>query len=560
MHQKLNIAMILPPSVAYSELVDCFDHGKGIGEAYPLSMPLGALHLLSCIEPLEETKFIGVLDYSLEYHENKKHKSVDEYIDGIVNDLDFVPDVLGFTLIFSTTHKFFDLCANKLKSKWPNVKIVVGGTHATNCPKEIFENKNVDFLVRGEAEIAFPLLLQAISKGADPEGISIKGVYTRKRYFDNAFLLEIGDYAELDLLPLPGWKFLDMEKYATLGGRGSRGKNRGDKYEPRVATFMSNRGCPYKCTFCSSHTVHGRKMRYFSIEKTVEMIQHLNEEYGINTFVVEDDLFTVQRERTILLCKALRSLGIPDFEMQVPNALSINTLTEEVVDELCKTGMEVVNLAIESGSQYVQTHIIEKNVNLEKAKEIVKFFKKRNVITRCFFILGSPNETKEHIEETIAYARDLGADWCTFNPVIPLVGTKGYQQFLDMGYIVDDPIFWSESAFGKRLFDTKEISGKELMDVSYRANLEVNFIENANLKEKSYQKALESISDIVNDYPFHIVGLYSMALCYEGLGQINKVNDIRNEIGLQLKTDERAISMMSEYGSLMPDFDVFMES
>jgi anaerobic magnesium-protoporphyrin IX monomethyl ester cyclase len=554
MVEKLNFAMVLPPNVAFPELVERYEENIVPTKVYPLSLPLGALHLLSVIDEIEETNFVSTLDYNLEYRENHRHISLDDYIDSIAENLDFIPDVIGFSLIFSVTHGFFDRCADRLKERWPDAKIIVGGTHATNCPREILENENVDFLVRGEAELSLPLLLKSISERIDPESISINGVYTKKSYEENQFFLRIGDYPDLDQLPLPGWRFVSMDRYASATERGKRGINAENiLYEKRIGTFMSTRGCPYKCTFCSSHTVHGRKMRYFSIDRTVEMIQTLHDEYGINTFVVEDDLFTVRRDRTVELCKTLRELNIPNFELQVPNALSINTLNEEVVDELCRTGMEVVNLAIESGSEYVQRHIIEKNVDLEKAKEIVKLFRDRNVITRCFFILGSPKETKEQMLESVDYARELGADWCTFNPVLPLVGTKGYQQFLDLGYIEDDPVFWSESAFGRRMFDTEEIGGEELTDLTYRANLDVNFVNNINLQNGGFQRALSMISEIVTDYPFHIIGLYCMALCHDGLGQIDLKNELLDKIQDVASSDARASEMLKNYGHVIPE-------
>lgn len=337
------------------------------------------------------------------------------------------------------------------------------------------------------------------------------------------------------------------------GGRGGNMSDSNTKPK-RVASIMTSRGCPYQCTFCSQHTVHGRKMRYFSIERTLEMVKTLINEYNINTFVIEDDLFTIDKKRTINLMKSLRKLEILNFELQVPNAFAINTLNEEVVDELSKTGIEVACLAIESGSKYVQRNIIKKNVNLEKAKQIVKFFTNRGIIVRCYFIMGFPKETKEHMRESIDYARNLGADWCTFYPVVPLVGSEMYKQFVDLNYIKDDSMFWSESAYGKRLFDTDEISAAELNDLTYLANLEINFIENKNIKIGEYRKALISISDIVRDYPFHIIGIYCMAKCYRGLKQFNLADNCYNKISELVKTDPRAKQMYEKFGFLMSDF------
>ena len=95
-------------------------------------------------------------------------------------------------------------------------------------------------------------------------------------------------------------------------------------------------------------------------------------------------------------------------------------------------------LAVESGSSYVQKNIIHKNVNLDMVKHWVDYLKSRNVVVRLLFILGFPNETKEQMRETINFAKSTGADWCIFNIAIPLIGTEMYEEFLMKGVIKED--------------------------------------------------------------------------------------------------------------------------
>ena len=114
---------------------------------------------------------------------------------------------------------------------------------------------------------------------------------------------------------------------------------------------------------------------------------------------------------------------VPNFEIQFPNGLSVNTLFADVMDALIDAGMKVTNVAIESGSQYVQRHIIKKNCNLDRALEVIKYFRDRGVMARCLFIGGFPGETRELMRETVDYAKKLRCDWAVFSVAAP-VGTR----------------------------------------------------------------------------------------------------------------------------------------
>ena len=314
---------------------------------------------------------------------------------------------------------------------------------------------------------------------------------------------------------------------------------------------MTTRGCPYRCTFCSSFTVHGRSMRYRTDENVLAEVQALYDTYGVNLIIPEDDLFTVNRKRVISLLTALKGLNLPDFEMQFPSALSINTLDEEVLDSLIGAGMKICVLAVESGSTYTQRHIIKKNCNLEKAKSHVAYLKKKGIMVRCYFIFGFPAETKELMRESIDFAKELAADWSTMNIAAPLVGTEMYRQFVEMGVIEDNLETWSEAFFGSREFDTEEITADELNELAYRANLEINFLNNPSLVSGNYEKAIDIFDDILGSHPFHLVAIDCLIKCHQGLGNFDTVQALKERSLVLLKTDERARDMFIKYSDLM---------
>jgi len=344
---------------------------------------------------------------------------------------------------------------------------------------------------------------------------------------------------------------IDMNNYVSQKGRR---KSIGNAATAKMASIATTRGCPFKCTFCSGHTVHGRKVRSRSVENVVGEMKLLHEKHGVTLFIPEDDLFTASKQRTQRLLKAIKGLGISNLELHFTSALRINSLDAELMDDLVDAGMTMTYLAIESGSPYVQKHIIKKNVDLVKSKYVASYLRSKGVVVRCYCILGFPGETKEQMMETINYARELDADWCSFLTATPLVGSEMYDQFLKLGYIRDSADLWSKTIFVKRSFDTREISAKELNELAYTANLEINFINNPNKVKGSYEKAISLYNDIVESYPFQVIGWNCIMQCYQSMGNQKKVGQVKAKISSLLESDPAAQEMFQKYGHLVSDW------
>jgi len=545
---KPNILFVNLPSMPLDSIIANFSGENKITQL--MTMPLGILYLSSYIKKHNELGSIGILDYVPRINNMSDYNNIDDYITKIaLKEADFTPDIIAFSLIFSTSLPFFNLCINTLKLIWPQSISIVGGNHATNCSKELLNNANVDYVALGEGEVAFSKLINQFSNS---EKIDVTGIYSKKNINSESQLELCEMVTDLDILPFPDWELIDIEQYIIERGRR---RSIGSATDSKAASIMTTRGCPYRCIYCASHTVHGRKMRFRSVENVIEEIKYLYNQYGVSLFIPEDDLFTGNRKQVLNLLSSIKALKIPNCELQFPNALAVNTLDEEIIDAMCEAGMKIATIAIESGSEYVQKHIIKKNVNLKKAKEIVKYFRKKGIIVRCYFILGFPTETKEQMSETVEYAKALGADWNGLMFAAPLVGTEMYNQFVQMGYIKDDVEMWSKAAFAERMFDTSEISAKDLHELLYNANLECNFINNPNKINGQFEKAIELYKDVVEMYPFHIIGWYCIMECYQALGDEKNFRQTKEKISSLIKSDKRAAEMFTKYNNLMPNFE-----
>ncbi len=178
--------------------------------------------------------------------------------------------------------------AESLKSVLPGIKIVLGGPEVSFDPEKIIKsNPAVDFIVSGEGEYAFPLLLKHINTGV-PAIEGMKGLTYRIR--DNVYTN--GGYNiidNLDALPSP----YDEEMISAIGSN-------------RIVYYESSRGCPFSCTYCISSTFEG--VRYFSMERVKNDIEKLvNARVRQIKFV--DRTFNCNRARAMEIFKYIIDSG-----------------------------------------------------------------------------------------------------------------------------------------------------------------------------------------------------------------------------------------------------------
>lgn len=521
---------------------------------HTMVIPLGILYLSSNLKSKVDNIEVQILDYLREVKVSpERHKDSQSMIATLAQEKaeEFEPDLICYSMLFSIIHPFFVAALNAHKKIWPNATVIVGGNHTTNAIDVIADLPQVDYIARGECDFAFPEFVRTFHERHTTD---IQGIYSRDHILAKKPTPLADPPANLDDLTFPDWDLLDIENY-TSADKGRATWRHGEEFERREISIMTTRGCPFSCTFCAAHTTMGRKIRFRSDASVIAEMKQLNKKYGINLYVPEDDLFTANRKKVISLLKEMTDFGktVPHFEIQFPNALSVNTLFDEVMDALIEAGMRTTNVAIESGSPYVQRHIIKKNVKLDRAKEVVKYFRDRDIHVRCFFIAGFPNETREMIEETIQYAQDLKTDWASFSIAVPLRGSEMYDEFIDLGHITDDINMWSEAIFRERLFDTPEISASDLKDLMYIANLKVNFLNNPNYLDENWPKARRIFEDMTLNYPFQIFGWYMLMKTLTKTGQLDEAENARLAIFDWIKKDERSADLYKNYGHYLED-------
>ena len=367
---------------------------------------------------------VEVLDSALEGWENEteltKHNAVSIGLsDSCIGDKvrAFSPDIVGISVLFSNLLPHTLKIASLLKKINPNIKVVVGGNHVTNASRigeySFIESENVDFAISGECDYTF---LQFV------EDVPVKTIFGMMFMEKNKlFVNKQKSYVDIKTLPHPSWDLFNMEKYFKVGRFHSS-----HSLSKRVMSVMASRGCPEKCTFCSTPETWGSKVRWRDPYDIYSEMKKGKEEFNFGEIQFQDDTLTANKKHLLKLCSYLEKIGLP---WCTPNGIKVNYHTKDhslMFKRMKESGCYQVTLACESGSQDILDNVINKNLRLEQIKPAIKAAKEAGLIVHTFWIVGFPGEKFKQMEETVRFAAGSGADSFSLSVLNPLPGTPIY--------------------------------------------------------------------------------------------------------------------------------------
>ncbi len=368
------------------------------------------------------------------------------------------PDLIGLTCAYTVQYPTTRDLAHAIK-RATDTPIVIGGAHCSALPMETLAEGCFDYVVIGEGEMPLLALCRHIEKGTgltDVKGIAYRDEDGAQRRNEKEPIEEVST------VPVPARHLFDMSAYVN-----SEYSHNGSTMRMPYATMISSRGCPLQCSFCSVHTIWGRNNRTRSPKETVDAIEHLVRDHGIKEIHFEDDMLIMDRKRMIAICHEIVDRKL-DITWTTPNGVYVNALNEELLTAMKAAGCYQLALAVESGSRSV-LRLMNKNVRLEYAREVVSIMRRLKMGVYFFFIIGMPGEKEEDIIQTVEYAKDLRPDEAYFSIATPYPGTPLYDQCRERGYIPEnyDPTMMRTT---QPLIETEHLSRediKRLRDYAY---------------------------------------------------------------------------------------------
>ena len=475
------------------------------------TLPSGVISIATFIEAysIHDVR-VEILDLNREtYKLCNIAGDIEEKIKGLIRKrmFRFDPDIIGISSLFNVCYNYLELISVTCKNVKKNSLIVMGGGVATNLYNEVLsEFSNIDALCFAEGEIPMKQLLDVpdvaeafISCPAWITRNSLKSGRLPQSVFVN----------DLDEIPPFDYKLMDINEY-----RGRKADQISGPKEVRQLSIHTSRGCPFDCVFCASSTVHGKKVRFMSIERVVNEVKQMVDLYKIEVLAIEDDNFLADKERAKEILRRLSNLNL---RIEFPNGTAIYAIDEEIGKLLKKAGVTTVSLAMESGSDFVLKKIINKPLKLDMVKNAVNILRKNGICVHCAIVLGLPGELEEHREETMRMILTTGFDWVYFNLAVPVVGSRLYKICKDNHYLINDD--FDEHNTSKCNIRTPDIDPEYMEEKAYLMNLEANFVKNYNLTIGEYEKASLYFQNVALTYHNHDFAQYFLAKAYECLGK-----------------------------------------
>ena len=331
------------------------------------------------------------------------------------------PKCVSFYSLWPDYHIMLRL-AKELKQADPQIVTVFGGPQASCTAETTLKTMPfVDYINTGEGENTVVPLFCGILRGeGDLNGIP--GLHYRKdgQLFHNNELVPL-----CDLNTLPYWddRLLPPEDPELLK----------DQYY-----FMPidiGRGCPYNCTFCCTGYFWRRVYRMKSTEEIIADIKYYKEKYGIRSFWFTHDAFTVNRKLVTEICDRILE---EKLDIVWRCSARLDCISEELILKMKQAGMVRMSFGVETGSPRMQK-LINKNLDLKKAKGLVDFLLKERIWVGLYFMYGFPQETQEDLNQTLEMAFsmiDAGVHYvsmfyCKFCPNTGLTEEYGDQLVFD---------------------------------------------------------------------------------------------------------------------------------
>ncbi len=377
-----------------------------------LHPPLGYGYMASVLKPAGH----AVYHADLPFHGN--------CVEALLPFLDsFQPDLVGITCVAQSYCQALEI-ARFVKAWCPTVPVVMGGPHVTFIPQEALErHAAIDYIVLFDGEEAMLALANALEAKATPAQLSkIPGLAFRDQ---GAIIMTPPRPAvmDLDVYPRPDRSLFEMDRYLAYD------------YETVV---MTARGCPSRCTFCSTTQI-GRRFRWHNVPHICDEVEEVLG-MGFTSIFFGDDTFSGYSQRTIEFCEEVQRRGLSFHWTSNMRALDAKP---QVLEAIPKAGGYRVFMGFES-IQRQTLKMIKKGATPERLYHTAKLVKSFGIELHASFIIGAPGDTHESLTETLDFIRLVNPTVATFNVMEPRPGTDIYDHPEKYGLHIPDP-YWYET-------------------------------------------------------------------------------------------------------------------
>ncbi len=363
-------------------------------------------------------------------------------------------------------------------AKARGAKTIAFGTHVTPIPRETMRAyPALDMILLGEPDLTIRDLLDLLEGKVDqrPENVKrifdkhdpayapafsedggvdmygIKGLVWRKGEeiivnMTRPFIKDLND------MPLPMHELLPWESYRMPLIKGP------------FTFIVTSRGCTAGCIYCIKHVSYQYTVRLRSPENIMAELWRLKK-MGLNNVHMYADLFTVNREQVMELCRLMIEQNI---NLRWTCNSRVDYVDEEMLRLMGRAGCWLISWGIESGNEQILKHA-RKGADPKKAKRALAWARQAGIKNWGYFIIGLPGETEETIQDTIAFSKSLPLDIALFHIAAPYPGTPFFFEVVENNWFRPGTR-WEEVDMDKgTALDYENLSAEKLMYWQKRA-------------------------------------------------------------------------------------------
>ncbi len=379
------------------------------------NVPLG----LAWLSAVLKKKGFKTSAYDLQV-EGTDFKKMGKYIE------DIQPEIIGVQFHGQVSFNYSMNALKYIKKTFPGTPVIVGGQQATFRPGPILKEGGADYVVSGEGELILPELAGYI---LGHPGASKPDSLPSLMYRKNGKIVATergGRIDDLDSLPLPDRDVFQWRKYPQW-------------------VILTSRGCPYECAFCSSSSFWGKTVRFRSAENVVAEMEQLVKKYGVTSFLILDDTFTLKKNRVSQIADLIVEKKLP---VKWGCGTRMDQIDESTLKDLKRAGCVEISFGLETANQATLDRI-RKEIKVKQQKHAIKIAKAAGFQTRVSTMLGLPGETEKEIRNTLDFLLEAQPNEIQIYPILPFDGTAFSSETEDMGVSVCDGNYdnWVKDSF-----------------------------------------------------------------------------------------------------------------
>jgi radical SAM superfamily enzyme YgiQ (UPF0313 family) len=295
-------------------------------------------------------------------------------------------DLVGFSTYTSNLYLSV-LMAILIKLNYPNTKIFFGGPQITqgDTTRELLLRSGIaDYLILGEGEQPVLDLVNALKNNEDTS--KIIGL----KSFDN--LEQVDTFSQsmnLEELPVPDYDGTNFYSF-----------------KPSLIPIYSNRGCPFRCHFCSEHSLFGKTFKRRSPEKVIIDMQILSKRYGLRDFSLSDSLINSSDEWLVEFTERLEKID----ENFIWGGYFRAETDESLIRKMKKVGLYSAILGVESFSQQTLDKMNKKKVKQETL-DTINALVDNEIYAFVNLFVGYPGEKEEDFLTTLEVSNQFYKDF-----------------------------------------------------------------------------------------------------------------------------------------------------